>query len=123
MIRIMLSVAVLLFAQQAAADDINGVWKHADEPGWIEIQLERGSGTVERNDKFPERVGREILKDLATGSEAQTWSGLIYVEKMGEYKNADIILASPDRMKITVKVGFMSRTIGWQRVDEVPAAP
>ena len=46
MIRIILSVAVLLFAQQAAADDINGVWKHADEPGWIEIQLEKGSGTV-----------------------------------------------------------------------------
>lgn len=124
MIRTILGVAALLVAQLAAADDIDGFWKHADEPGWIEISLDDGKGTVVRNDKFPERVGREILKDLvADDAEAETWRGQIYAEKMGEYKDAEITLADPDRMKIKVKVGFMSRTLEWQRVEEVPTAP
>ena len=55
-------VAAFLAAPYAFAGDISGFWKHADEPGWIEISLEEGKGTVVRNDKFPERVGREILK-------------------------------------------------------------
>ena len=124
MIRIILSIAVLLVAQLAAANDISGFWKHADEPGWIEIRLDEGKGTVVRNDKFPERAGREILKGLAADdAEAETWRGQIYVEKLGEYKDAEITLADTERMKIKVKVGFMSRTLEWQRVEEVPAAP
>ena len=56
-----------------------------------------GSGTVVRNDKFPERAGREILKGLAAGdAEAQTWRGLIYVEKAGRVQGRrHHTLASP----------------------------
>jgi uncharacterized protein (DUF2147 family) len=117
-------IAILLAAPQALAADISGFWKHADEPGWIEVSLEQGKGTVVRNDKFPERVGREILKDLvADDSQQGRWKGQIFAEKLGEYKDAEITLAEPGRMEIKVKVGFMSRTVEWQRVDEVPAAP
>jgi uncharacterized protein (DUF2147 family) len=123
-VRTLLFLAALLAAPLASAGDINGFWKHADEPGWIEIRLDEGKGTVVRNDKFPERVGREILKNLVTDdSEEGLWSGQIFAEKLGEYKDAKITLVEPDRMKIKVKVGFMSRTVQWQRVDEVPAAP
>ena len=115
-------VAALLAAPSAFAGDIAGFWKHADEPGWIEINLEEGKGTVVRNDKFPERVGREILKDLVTEDPEQAlWKGLVYAEILGEYKDAEITLAEPDRMAIKVKVGFMSRTVEWRRVDAVPA--
>jgi uncharacterized protein (DUF2147 family) len=117
-------VAALLAAPFASAEDISGLWKHADEPGWIEISLDEGRGTVIRNDKFPERVGREILKDLVTEDPEQAlWKGLIYAEKLGEYKDAQISLVEPDRMTIKVKVGFMSRTVEWQRVEAVPAKP
>jgi len=113
----------MLAAPLVCADDIAGFWKHSEEPGWIEIRLDEGIGTVLRNDKFPERVGREILKDLtADDSEQGLWKGQIFAEKLGEYKDAEITLAEPDRMKIKVKVGFMSRTLEWLRVDEVPAA-
>ena len=45
-----------------------------------------GAGTVVRNDKFPDRVGREILKGLeADKSEQGLWRGLIYIEKLAEY--------------------------------------
>lgn len=60
--RAFIILAVFLVAPLSIADDINGFWKHADEPGWIEIRLEEGRGTVVRNDKFPERVGREMLR-------------------------------------------------------------
>ncbi|TDG13373.1 hypothetical protein E2F43_07475 [Seongchinamella unica] len=58
-----LIVFAVLLAPLTLASDISGIWKHADEPGWIEISLEQGIGTVVRNDQFPERVGREILID------------------------------------------------------------
>ena len=124
MVRIILCVAVLLVAQLAAADDISGFWKHVDEPGWIEISLDDGKGTVVRNDKFPERVGRELLKDLVPADDAEeTWLGQVYAEKLGEYKDAEITLADPELMKIKVKIGFISRTLEWQRVENLPATP
>jgi len=114
--------AAFLAAPCAFAGDVSGFWKHAEEPGWIEINLDEGKGTVVRNDKFPDRVGREILKDLKVdGSEQGLWTGQIYAEKLGEYKDAEITLAEPDLMTIKVKVGFMSRTVEWQRVEAVPA--
>ena len=113
-----------MLAPVVFAGDLSGFWKFEGEPGWIEIRLDEGRGIVVRNDKFPERVGRDLLKDLTAddGDDGQ-WKGQIYAEKLGEYKDAEISLAAPDRMKIKVKVGFMSRTVELERVEEVPAAP
>lgn len=122
-IRASLACAALLMAPLAMAEGIAGFWKHAEEPGWIEISIteEMGKGVVVRNDVFPERVGREILKDLRADDNQQgLWRGQIYAEKLGEYKDAEISLSGSGEMKIKVKVGFMSRTVDWIRVDEVP---
>jgi hypothetical protein len=113
--------AIFLMAPQAFANDISGFWKHPEAPAWIEISLDAGKGTVIRNDKFPERVGREILKDLkADDSVPNVWQGQVYAERMGEYKDAEISLPEPDRMEFKVKGGFVSRTIEWVRVEEIP---
>ncbi|MEP6389412.1 MAG: hypothetical protein ABJ056_05775 [Halioglobus sp.] len=121
--RVAVFVCAVLTAPLSLAGDISGFWKHVDEPGWIEIRLVEGKGTVMRNDKFPERVGREIVKELqADGSKEGLWRGLVYAERLGEYKDAEISLKEPDLMQFEVKVGFMSRTIEWMRVDTVPAA-
>lgn len=110
-----------LFAAVAAAADIDGFWKNSEEPGWIEIKLDEGVGTVVRNDNYPERVGRQILRDLrADESEENLWHGQVYAERLGEYRDADISLPEPDRMEFKVKVGFINRTVEWVRVDEVP---
>jgi hypothetical protein len=122
-IKVILTLAALLAAPLAAAGDINGFWKHAEEPGWIEISLDEGKGTVVRNDKFPERVGREIVKDLvADEATADLWHAQVYAERLGEYRDAEISLPAHDRMQFKVKVGFISRTIEWVRVDSVPEA-
>jgi len=118
-----LFLCAMLTAPLSLAGDISGFWKHADEPGWIEISLDEGDATVVRNDKFPERVGRLIIKELQVdGSSENLWRGQVYAEKLGEYKDAEISLKEPDLMQFTVKVGFMSRTIEWVRVDAVPVA-
>ncbi|GAB5453604.1 MAG: hypothetical protein Hals2KO_39320 [Halioglobus sp.] len=48
--------------------------------------------------------------------------GQVYSEKLGEHRKAEISLPEPGRMAFRVKLGFISRTIEWNRVDEVPAA-
>jgi hypothetical protein len=121
MIRRVLLVVALMASPLASADDISGFWKHTEEPGWIEISLEQGKGTVVRNDKFPERVGRELLKDLVEDDSQQgLWRGLVYAEKLGEYKDAEVTLPEPNRMRIKVKIGFMSRTFEWEHVNAMP---
>ena len=49
MIRTTLVLLATLVVPPAFADDISGFWKHAEEPGWIEINLDEGKGTVEWN--------------------------------------------------------------------------
>jgi hypothetical protein len=122
-IRILFTLVAALSAPLASAADIAGIWKHSEEPAWIEIRVEEGVGAakVVRNEVYPERVGREILKDLtADEHEEALWRGQVYAERLGEYKDAEVSLPEPDRMRFTVKVGFMSRSVNWVRVDEVP---
>ena len=47
-IKVILTLAALLAAPLAAAGDINGFWKHAEEPGWIEISLDEMEGILWR---------------------------------------------------------------------------
>ena len=122
--RILLTCTLFLAAPMAWAEDISGYWKHSEAPGWIQVSLEEGKGTVIRNDEYPERVGREVLRGLeADGAEANRWHGEIYAERFGEYRKVEISLPEPDRMEFKVKIGFIKRTIEWVRVDEVPPAP
>ncbi len=109
----------LFFAPLALSTDIAGSWKHAKNSAWIEINLEEGRATVVRNDKAPERVGREMIKEIKPSSKLQNlWHGMLYVEKLGEYKRVEISLSGAKRMLITGKVGFFSRTVEWIREDK-----
>ena len=122
--RLLFTLTAFLAAPLSFANDISGLWKHPEAPAWIEISLEEGKGTVIRNDRFPERVGREIVKNLrADDSEDKLWLGEIYAERLGEYREAEISLPEPGRMEFKIKVGLMSRTIEWVRAEEVPPAP
>lgn len=107
-----------LFAPLALSDDIAGIWKHAKIPAWIEVNMAEGYATVVRNDKMPERVGREMLKEIQSSNKRQNlWYGMLYVEKLGEYKRVEILLPDNKRMLVTGKVGFFSRTVEWLRED------
>jgi len=118
MIRCIYFLFALLPSALAFSADVSGVWKHAKNPAWIEVSLQEGTATVVRNDKSPERVGREILKNVKASSTQQNmWHGQIYIEKLGKYKGVEISLSEAGDMLITGKVGFFSRSTQWLRVD------
>ena len=75
-----------------------------------------------RNDNRPDRVGFLVVTDLEASDDPHEWSAQVFAARLGEYRQADIALAADDRMVFTVKVGFMRRSVEWQRVSEVPPA-
>jgi hypothetical protein len=116
----MMSIAALV-SPALWADGPEGFWQHEELPAWIEVRFEDGVGsaTVMRNDEYPEREGRLLLKELS--ADGDEWSGQVYAERFKEYRDARVSQPAPDELQIKVKVGFMSRTLKWNRVDAVPA--
>ena len=105
-----------------AETELAGYWQHESEPVWIEMQPETGQGVMVRNDNRPDRVGFLVVTDLEASDDPNEWSAQVFAARLGEYRQADIALAADDRMVFTVKVGFMRRSVEWQRVSEVPPA-
>lgn len=119
--RLTLIFAGLLASPLLWAESLDGYWQHEKQPVWIEVRSEAGVGSVVRNDNRPEAVGFEMLRNLqAESDDGQSWVGEVFAAQLGEYKTAEITLQDPDTMRFKVKVGFMSRTVEWQRVQSVP---
>ena len=119
-VRYIFFFSTLLSASIAFSNDLSGYWKHAKHNVWIEMK--KSTGIVVRNDRFPERVGRTFLTDITINKNKQNaWYSQIYIEKLEDYKKVEISLPETDQMLITGKMGFMSRTAKWMRIDKVPA--
>ena len=124
MIKRCFSIVVLsMFSAGVFAADLAGTWKHNEQPVWVEVSSagEVSSGTVLRNDNKPDAVGAVFLRDVKSAGDAGSlWKGQVFAAALGEFKDAEISLPAADTMKIKVKVGFMSRSVTWTRVDSVP---
>ena len=105
-----------------AENELAGYWQHESEPVWIEMQPGSGQGVMVRSDNRPDRVGFLVVTDLEASDEPNEWSAQVFAARFGEYRKATITLPAADRMVFTVKVGFMRRSVEWQRVSEVPPA-
>ena len=117
---LMLSAMVALPGH--AENELAGYWQHESEPVWIEMQPGSGQGIMVRSDNRPDRVGFLVVTDLEASDEPNEWSAQVFAARFGEYRKAIITLPADDRMVFTVKVGFMRRSLEWQRVSEVPPA-
>ena len=129
MIRFTRSIFVLLLTASAmvstpsyASSGLSGYWQHESEPVWIEMQPDEGKGVMLRNDNRPDRVGFLVVTDFEASDKPNEWSAQVFAARLGEYRKADITLSSDGRMVFIVKVGFMRRSVEWQRVSEVPPA-
>ena len=121
--RLLLLMMSAMFALPGQAEsELAGYWQHESEPVWIEMQPETGQGVMLRNDNRPDRVGFLVVTDLEASDEPNEWSAQVFAARLGEYRKAEITLSSDGRMVFTVKVGFMRRSVEWQRVSEVPPA-
>ena len=117
---LMLSAMVALPGH--AKNELAGYWQHESEPVWIEMQPGTGQGVMVRSDNRPDRVGFLVVTDLEASDQPNEWSAQVFAARFGEYRRATITLPADDRMVFTVKVGFMRRSVEWQRVSEVPPA-
>ena len=119
---LLLMLSVMFALPGHAENELAGYWQHESEPVWIEMQPETGQGVMLRNDNRPDRVGFLVVTDLEASDEPDEWSAQVFAARLGEYRKAEIALSSDGRMVFTVKVGFMRRSVEWQRVSEVPPA-
>lgn len=108
----------------AEASDLDGFWKHDEEPVWLQIETPQadaaGNGTVRAHGTNQEAIGRNILRDISPRANGG-WSAEIFAARAKRFVPAVLQLADPEQMKITVKVGMFSRTVLWTRVAELPA--
>jgi hypothetical protein len=121
---VLFSLGILAASADAVAGELAGYWQNDEQPAWIEIRFENGVGTgiVRRNDNKPDAVGRILLKDIVSDeNNPGSWYGQIYAARLGEYKDAVIMLPAAEHMEILVSVGFMSRTVTWTRAVSTAA--
>ena len=51
------------------------------------------------------------------------WKGEVYVPQFDSYKNVTITMPDEQTLKMTVKFGFIRRSVEWSRVDSIEAVP
>ena len=121
MFRNSLFVLMLVFSCELLAGTLGGLWKREGEAVWIQFDANSNTGVVVRNDKNPDAVGFAVARDLKVkNAEKNIWKGEVFAAPLGEYKPADIMLLENGMMRFKVKVGFMSRSVDWQPVVDLP---
>ena len=120
---LLLILSAMVMMPGNAETQLAGYWQHESDPVWIEMQPEAGQGVMIRNDIRPDRLGFLVVTDLEASDDPNEWSAQVFAARLGEYRKAEITLAADDRMVLTVKVGFVRRSVKWRRVSEVPPAP
>ena len=118
MFKTVLLALLLLLSASVVAETLDGLWRLEDKPVWITIASDAGLVSYSKDD--PDAQGKTLLRNLRVTNVDNRWQGQIYVKQLKAYKDADIILISSDSMDITVKVGFMRRTVTWQRSTAIP---
>ncbi|WP_240223895.1 hypothetical protein [Rheinheimera hassiensis] len=78
-----LKLLALVFVFNTLAADISGIWKHADKPAWLNVDMQTGVVTVQRHDNAPGAAGLTVIKDLSAAP--PIWNGKMYAAEQGDY--------------------------------------
>ena len=123
MLKAIFPLTLLLVASLCSAEGISGFWQHPKDPVWIEVTSTAGNGLAVRNDNDPSSIGFAVLKEVTVGEQKGRWTGQVFVPQLGSYKRVELSLPTADTLKMKVKIGFLTRSLEWARVSEVPEAP
>jgi uncharacterized protein (DUF2147 family) len=55
---------------------------------------------------------------LAETNEPGIWQGQVFVPQLDGYKNVAITMPDDQTLRMTVKFGFLRRSVDWSRVAE-----
>lgn len=76
-----------------ASSTINGIWKHATKPAYIEFDLNVGIASVREHQTHQENKGLTVIKDIAASSTANNeWEGQMYNGYLDRYVSVTIKL-------------------------------
>lgn len=115
-----LLIALLRLNEVQAGDaPPDGLWQHPKDPVWIDMSVAAGTGVAVRNDDQPDTVGFHVVRGLAQGDKADVWKGEVYVPQLESYKNVSINLPDEQTLRMTVKFGFIRRSVDWSRVETI----
>jgi uncharacterized protein (DUF2147 family) len=123
MLKAIFPLTLLLVSSLCSAEGISGFWQHPKDPVWIEVTSAAGNGLAVRNDNDPSSIGFAVLKEVTVGEQKGRWTGQVFVPQLGSYKRVELSLPTADTLKMKVKIGFLTRSLEWARVSEVPEAP
>ena len=123
MLKAIFPLTLLLISSLCSAEGISGIWQHPKDPVWIEVTVTAGHGLAVRNDSDPSSIGFAVLKEVSAGDQKGRWTGQVFVPQLGDYKRVELSLPTADTLKMTVKIGFLRRSLEWTRVSEVPETP
>jgi len=103
-----------------AQTTLTGRWLNQDQNARIEIaETEapfQGKLVWTESEKGQQKLGTRILRDLAPTRDG--WQGTVYSLKQDDTYDATFRLTEGgQKMEMTIKVGFMSRTQTWTRVE------
>ncbi|NRA48976.1 MAG: DUF2147 domain-containing protein [Phaeodactylibacter sp.] len=102
--------AFAINAQQA----LTGVWNTGTDGTKIEITKVDGiyTGKLISSDNVKAKIGRTILKEVKRTDGA--WKGKLYSPKKDNWYDA-LLEEKANQLLITIKAGWMSKTVEWQR--------
>ena len=123
MLKAILPLTLLLISSLCSAEGISGIWQHPKDPVWIKVTATAGRGLAVRNDSDPSSIGFAVLKEVSAGDQKGRWTGQVFVPQLGDYKRVELSLPTADTLNMTVKIGFLRRSLEWTRVSEVPETP
>ena len=120
-VRVLILLALFVIVPSVQASPADGFWRHPEDPVWIEVNTATGVGVAIRNDGQPETVGFQVVRGLVGGDKAGTWQGEVFVPQLDSYKSVSITLPDEQTLRMTVKFGFLRRSVEWSRVESVDA--
>jgi hypothetical protein len=96
------------------AQSLAGVWNTGEDYTKIEISEDNGvyNGKIHYSDNAKAKIGNLILKDVKFSN--GKGEGKIYAAKKGKWYDA-ILEENGNKLNITIKVGFMSKTLTWEK--------
>lgn len=113
-ITFLLIFTILSSTYIVAQTPIDGVWNTGKDNTKINITEENSiwTGKTLSSDNENAKIGTVMLKDLE--KKGKTWHGKLFFAKKNVWYNVKI-QPNGDQLELTIKVGFISKTITWER--------
>ena len=107
-------IIILFTTISINAQSLAGIWNTGEDNTKIEITEDNGvvNSKILSSDNAKANIGNQILKDVKSSNGA--WKGQLYAAKKGKWYDA-VLKEKDNQLAITIKVGFMTKTIDWTK--------